>query len=494
MAKREYIIAPAGHGKTEKISNFVFTNPTKRVLVLTHTNAGINTLIKRFRKYEISSSKYDISTIDSFSIKYAMAYSSLSGINNNPTTNPEYDLCRRGVIRVFDLAFLQSFLQARYSLIVIDEYQDCTDIQHEFILKLSENVDCIALGDPMQGIFNFGGNNLVGWQDIRSNYDQHETRLETPYRWSNGNEALGRWLSDARNKLQNGEELVFEGENIQFFECSLFNEKISPVYRCINSTKELLFVVKDDSTTGAMKKKFARTFNGLLQVVDALDFSLFYKFLANVESDEDKTVFNALITFFENCMTQVNHFKNPIENKIKKLWDGTNPLSISDIRNKAFAIRDDVKKRKMSKLYSYFLNVIESKGLERAKALLQLMKAIEKFIKIYDSSSKGFIYRKDIWDSTRNALTLYIRNYEESESLEDFGRKIRQQISFMGRGFKIVIGTTLLTKGLEFDQVIINSPEEFEAKHLYVALSRAKSRITILGKTNRVQLSVPENL
>ena len=61
MAKREYIIAPAGHGKTEQISNFVLTNSAKKVLVLTHTNAGVSTLMKRFRKYEIPSKKYDIS-------------------------------------------------------------------------------------------------------------------------------------------------------------------------------------------------------------------------------------------------------------------------------------------------------------------------------------------------------------------------------------------------------------------------------------------------
>ena len=91
MANREYIIAPAGHGKTEQISNFVLNNLNKRVLVLTHTNAGVNTLIKRFRKHEIPTNKYDISTIDSFSVKYALAYPALSGISNNPKTNAEYD-------------------------------------------------------------------------------------------------------------------------------------------------------------------------------------------------------------------------------------------------------------------------------------------------------------------------------------------------------------------------------------------------------------------
>ncbi len=321
-------------------------------------------------------------------------------------------------------------------MIVIDEYQDCTDIQHEFILKLSENVNCIALGDPMQGIFNFGGNNLVSWQDIRLNYDQHEVSLEIPYRWKDGNEGLGKWLKNARHKLQNGEELVFEGENIQFSETALFQDKISPIYRCIHNTEELLFVVKDDSTSGVMKKKFAQSFNGLLQVVDALDFSLFYKFLDNVESDQNKEVFDALITFFENCMTKVSYFKSPIETKVKKLWDRSNPKSISDIRNMTFTIRDDIKRKKMSRLYWCFLNVIEFKGKERAKALLQLLIAIEKFIKIYDPDSNGFIYRKDIWNSAKNALNLYIRNYEENESLEDFGRKIRQRISFMGRGLK----------------------------------------------------------
>lgn len=53
------------------------------------------------------------------------------------------------------------------------------------------------------------------------------------------------------------------------------------------------------------------------------------------------------------------------------------------------------------------------------------------------------------------------------------GRKIR------GR----CIGTTLLTKGLEFDTVIILDAHRFEdSKNFYVAISRACKNLVILSK------------
>ena len=51
------IIAPAGHGKTEMISDIVDRTSGKSLL-LTHTNAGVDALSKRMTKKGINSNKY----------------------------------------------------------------------------------------------------------------------------------------------------------------------------------------------------------------------------------------------------------------------------------------------------------------------------------------------------------------------------------------------------------------------------------------------------
>ena len=47
------IIAPAGHGKTEMITDLVDKLPGKK-LVLTHTNAGVDALQQRMNRKDIS--------------------------------------------------------------------------------------------------------------------------------------------------------------------------------------------------------------------------------------------------------------------------------------------------------------------------------------------------------------------------------------------------------------------------------------------------------
>ena len=63
------IIAPAGHGKTEMIVDMV-EYAIGRQLLLTHTHAGIDALRKRLKKRKVNPSKYTISTIASFCIKW----------------------------------------------------------------------------------------------------------------------------------------------------------------------------------------------------------------------------------------------------------------------------------------------------------------------------------------------------------------------------------------------------------------------------------------
>lgn len=49
----------------------------------------------------------------------------------------------------------------KYDHLIVDEYQDCTVGQHQMIMSLSTILHTHILGDPLQGIFDFGREHIV---------------------------------------------------------------------------------------------------------------------------------------------------------------------------------------------------------------------------------------------------------------------------------------------------------------------------------------------
>lgn len=93
--------------------------------------------------------------------------------------------------------------------VLIDEYQDCSGLQHDLAVALSGIVPTLVFGDPMQGIFEFAGADLSWERTIHAAFPYAGT-LETPHRWARTNPKLGEWIADARERLATGRELDFE--------------------------------------------------------------------------------------------------------------------------------------------------------------------------------------------------------------------------------------------------------------------------------------------
>lgn len=94
-------------------------------------------------------------------------------------------------------AWAGSVLKATYAGVVVDEYQDCIQAQHEIILEMSRHLPIRVLGDPMQGIFSFAGS-LVDWNKLEFPVVNVATQ---PWRWSKSNPELGRYLMTVRESL-----------------------------------------------------------------------------------------------------------------------------------------------------------------------------------------------------------------------------------------------------------------------------------------------------
>jgi DNA helicase-2/ATP-dependent DNA helicase PcrA len=99
------VTAAAGCGKTEAIVRAVALVEGKQ-LILTHTNAGVAALRTRLRKYAIPESNYRVDTIDSWLLKYAAAYVSMSGLENIHPQGDDWGNVRTATSRLLGYPFI----------------------------------------------------------------------------------------------------------------------------------------------------------------------------------------------------------------------------------------------------------------------------------------------------------------------------------------------------------------------------------------------------
>lgn len=60
---------------------------------------------------------------------------------------------------------IKKYLAIKYDHLIVDEYQDCTVDQHQMIMSLSTILQTHILGDPLQGIFDFGREHIVDFSE-----------------------------------------------------------------------------------------------------------------------------------------------------------------------------------------------------------------------------------------------------------------------------------------------------------------------------------------
>ena len=118
----------------------------------------------------------------------------------------DYPNIRVAAARLLKAGHVSDILAASYARLIVDEYQDCSIRQHAVVAYAAQTLPTCVLGDPMQAIFGFGGDDLAKWDDDVLAYFPLAGELDTPWRWINaGAEPLGRWLLDVRGKLLRGE-------------------------------------------------------------------------------------------------------------------------------------------------------------------------------------------------------------------------------------------------------------------------------------------------
>lgn len=203
------IEAPAGYGKTEEaVMAAQAIAPTLRdgreVLFLTHTNGARDTFNRRLRGKAAT-----MKTIHALAAEVVEPYSAPLGLprplepfRQKPTFDEMITLTVEILRRRPEVA---RGLAVRHPVILVDEYQDCVEEQHQLIhlIATAAPTRLRLFGDDLQAIYEFAGTPI----DFASMSETHPTvRLTTPWRWRGQNE-MQEFVVEARRALANAEPI-----------------------------------------------------------------------------------------------------------------------------------------------------------------------------------------------------------------------------------------------------------------------------------------------
>lgn len=457
-ADKSIVIAPAGYGKTYTITEAIAAyNGEKKVLVLTHTHAGIASLKDKFKEQEIEAAKYHMDTICSYALNLTKTYHI-----DKDEIPPESDMTAmfafaiEHATQILKAKPIRRMLAAKYEHLIVDEYQDCSEIQHRMILEMANTLKTHLLGDPLQGIFGFRAERVVDFNDPSFEpYLTNSHTLETPWRWNNaGNAALGQDLARIREKLLAGEDVDLR--EYQSIVKVYGDEKDYAVpqtnikFQIFRELGRDAVIIHPMGASPEPRKAVVRAFN-MLQLLEPIDGKDYYTWCEAFDRLSGQALVQAVAELMGKACS-----KTPVGH-----W----------INDKGALVRKSKEEDQV------FRN-----GLKEIVEPLCVRKSYGSIAILIDAIGKlpgVTVYRKEL---VRNIVQVLIEADKLGLTATEALARNRNIARRSGRPLtKKSIGTTLLTKGLEFDNVVVLNAQQFEnPRHLYVALTRCCKRLVVI--------------
>lgn len=449
------VMAPAGHGKTEAIVKTAALG--KRALILTHTHAGVHALRARLKRLGVPGSAAAVDTIAGWAMRYANAFPRHGAPPKGlPSNSAEWDQLYKGAAAVISIRAVREVIQASYDRILIDEYQDCSALQHDLAIALSRVVPTVIFGDPMQGIFEFTGATLPWLNQIQPVFPLL-LELGTPRRWEGKNPDLGVWIAQTRDKLARGERIDLQSGPVNYREAKDAFD-MSALFDGIDER---------EGTTAAIHcnrqicNQLGKATKGAFQAIEEIGSQRLRSFATAWDQAADgQARLAAFQSLLKDCFSQ------------------------RDIEEGEFDSPDDLEL--IAELERASDKLARFNDIESVRSLLALSRR----------HPRWRVFRSELWRDTDRAMADLAAG--RSATLTDAAAAVRQRTSQTGRASqKRTISTPLLLKGLEFDHVVIPDATHFsrerfaQAKLFYVAISRATRTLTIAAPSRFIQFSTP---
>ncbi len=457
-ADKSIVIAPAGYGKTHTIAEAIASyRGDKKVLVLTHTHAGIASLKEKFSQQGLASSKYHLDTICSYALNLTKTYHiNKEEIPDESDMKVLFDFAIDHATSILKAKPIRCMLAAKFEHLIVDEYQDCTEKQHRMILEMTNTLKTHLLGDPLQGIFGFRAGSVVDFDDESfAPFYAHCQTLDTPWRWNNaGKEALGQDLARIRQKLEAGEDVDLR--EYSSIICLVGDERDYAIPQTPIRTqlfRELNWgavIIHPNSAVMAPRQAVVHRFPQL-EIIEPIDSKDYYKWC----NTYDRLTGLPLVRSVAEMMI-VAGSKTPVD-----YWINA---------------KGELKRKTKEE------DQVARQGLEEIVKALCARKSYGLIAILIDTIGKlpnVTVYRKEL---VRNMVKVLADASKLGLTAIDALVRNRNLVRRSGRGvMKKSIGTTLLTKGLEFDNVVVLNAHQFDSpRHLYVALTRCCKRLVVI--------------
>jgi len=479
--------APAGCGKTHQGADYarekaVAIGPN-RLLILTHTHAACSVFSDRTKT---AGSRVEIRTIDSAIAQIASAYHTGLGLPADTAAwlrlrgdkgYPELALKVASLLKRHPM--IATSLAQRYPIIICDEYQDSSGDQHSVVMALLDQGAWLRMfADPMQNIFSeravAGACPPCDWNKLTGQAQAFE-RLDTPHRWSTGCPELGFWTLKARSALMAGDKIdlrsglppsvyvIFaENQARRNLEYQLSGQDRKRVDQFEQSESSLLILTRYNQTA----RSFRGFFNRRIQLWEGHTRSGLEKLAASIQDSQGnpEALAGAVVTF------------------IGDVGKGFSPSAFGDrfeqeAREGCTQIRRG-KSVKIQELARFLVAEADHRGVAKMLRRLSELKNTDG-----DFADIEMDYRREFWDGVRlGDLDTVDAGLAEITHRRTYSRPKPPEKA---------ISTIHKAKGLECGSVIVmpcdgsTFPDKLDARCLlYVALSRAKSRLLLVLSRN----------
>jgi hypothetical protein len=455
---RGTVTAPAGCGKTHMIAQTLKQhNGAKPILILTHTNAGVAALRARLDKAGVAANSYRLATIDGWAMRLVGLFPKRAEIDMSvlKLANPkkDYPRIREATWRLLEAGHINDLLKASYAHLIVDEYQDCSVPQHAIVYYMAAALPACVLGDPMQAIFGFQGNELADWENMVCKHFPLVRELQTPWRWRNaGTEGFGHWLLDVRRKLVAGEPIDLTSAPVEV--CWVHLDGTDDRARQLRAActkapgREGAVLIIGRSSSPASQHVIASQTPGAVTVenVDLKDLAHFALDLDFQSAD----ALEKIVNFAASVMTNVG--PTEIIRRVGVLERGAERKDPSEVERAALRFQAE----RSPKAAANLLAEISRQGgtrTHRQAVLRTCLKALQSC----DGSANHSFYEAAIRAREQNRL---------------LGRPLP------GRA----VGSTLLLKGLEAEAAVILDAADHDARNLYVAMTRGSKKLVICSR------------
>lgn len=453
---------PAGTGKTHLLAAAaaVAAEKGKRSLILTHTNAGVDAIRKRLRMFGVPPTLFRVDTITSWAFSLVRSYAEIAGISVTDipdwAQSENYLTAASTVVRSDAIAEVHSL---SFDHLFVDEYQDCTLVLHEFVLALAGAVPkSVILGDRLQAIFTFAGPMATWSGHILPNFPEYSLEVE-PHRWRNDNLELGRWLLEVRSELVEGRVFDFADHTVPGLNYVAASgpktlAAVANSFRDFDDTVVLLDKWPNDVANHASR------LGGTYSVMEDIGGNFMRGQLQNLPAEGDSKLAWWFAVFAKACVV------------------GLSGLDATVLRRLA---------------QDQSITHYKRAGIEPVLTALDQLRQQPTYAQLETTAdiirkTKGLrVYRWEAWNDTHEAIRLTAENGDSA--IQNLAR-VRDRLRRSGRRKDNRIASrTVLVKGLEYDHVIIADLNKMQDPcNLYVALSRARKSVTILGTSSRINL------